>query len=56
MAKIPSSTCNPLNCVITDVLTQPDAELAALEQRQGKTRALDHAIIQEPLTGKTSLP
>ena len=32
-----------------------DAELAALEQRRDKTRALKQAMIQELLTGKTRL-
>jgi type I restriction enzyme S subunit len=32
-----------------------DAELAALEQRREKTRALKQAMMQELLTGKTRL-
>lgn len=40
---------------ISDVLTDMDAELAALEQRLAKTRALKQAIMQELLTGKTRL-
>jgi len=32
-----------------------DAELAALEQRRDKTRALKQAMMQELLTGKTRL-
>ena len=32
-----------------------DAELAALEQRREKTRALKQAMMQELLTGRTRL-
>ena len=37
------------------VLSDMDAELAALEQRRDKTRALKQAMMQELLTGKTRL-
>ncbi len=40
---------------IAAVLTDMDAELAALEQRQAKTRALKQGMMQELLTGKTRL-
>jgi type I restriction enzyme S subunit len=40
---------------ITQVLTGMDAELAVLEQRREKTRALKQAMMQELLTGKTRL-
>ena len=40
---------------IAEVLTDMDAELAALEQRREKTRALKQAMMQELLTGKTRL-
>lgn len=40
---------------IAEVLTEMDAELAALEQRREKTRDLKHAMMQELLTGKTRL-
>lgn len=40
---------------IAEVLTDMDAELAALEQRREKTRALKQAVMQELLTGKTRL-
>ena len=40
---------------IADVLSDMDAELAALEQRRDKTRALKQAMMQELLTGKTRL-
>jgi len=37
------------------VLTDMDAELAALEQRRDKTRALKQAMMEELLTGRTRL-
>ena len=40
---------------IAEVLTDMDAELAALEQRRDKTRALKQAMMQELLTGRTRL-
>ena len=40
---------------IAEVLTDMDAELAALEQRREKTRALKLAMMQELLTGRTRL-
>jgi type I restriction enzyme S subunit len=40
---------------IADVLTDMDAEIAALERRRDKTRALKRAIMQELLTGRTRL-
>ena len=40
---------------IAAVLSDMDIELAALEQRRNKTRALKQSIIQELLTGKTRL-
>jgi type I restriction enzyme S subunit len=40
---------------IAEVLTDMDAELAALEQRREKTGALKQAMMQELLTGKTRL-
>jgi type I restriction enzyme S subunit len=40
---------------IAGVLTEMDAELAALEQRREKTRALKQAMMQELLTGRTRL-
>jgi type I restriction enzyme S subunit len=40
---------------IAELLTEMDAELAALEQRLEKTRALKQAMMQELLTGKTRL-
>ena len=40
---------------IAEVLTEMDAELAALEQRREKTRVLKQAMMQELLTGRTRL-
>jgi type I restriction enzyme S subunit len=40
---------------IAEVLTDMDAELAALEQRREKTHALKQAMMQELLTGRTRL-
>jgi type I restriction enzyme S subunit len=40
---------------IASVLSDMDAELAALERRREKTRALKQAMMQELLTGKTRL-
>ncbi len=40
---------------IAAVLSDMDAELAALEQRRDKTRALKQAMMQELLTGRTRL-
>lgn len=40
---------------IAEVLKEMDAELAALEERRDKTRALKQAMMQELLTGKTRL-
>ena len=40
---------------ITAVLSDIDAELAALEARRDKTRALKQAMMQELLTGRTRL-
>ncbi|MGH8532533.1 MAG: restriction endonuclease subunit S [Gammaproteobacteria bacterium] len=41
---------------IAAVLSDMDAELAALEARLDKTRALNQGMMQELLTGKTRLP
>ena len=38
---------------IAEVLEDMDMELAALERRRDKTRALKQAMMQELLTGKT---
>jgi type I restriction enzyme S subunit len=45
----------PEQAAIAEVLTEVDEELAALEQRREKTRALKQAMMQELLTGKTRL-
>ena len=41
---------------IASVLSEMDAELAGLEQRREKTRALKQGMMQELLTGRTRLP
>jgi len=45
----------PEQTAIAAVLSEMDAELAALEQRREKTRALKQAMMQELLTGRTRL-
>ena len=40
---------------IAAVLSDMDSDLAALETRRDKTRALKQAMMQELLTGKTRL-
>ena len=45
----------PEQIAIAEVLTDMDAELAALEQRRDKTRALKQGMMQELLTGRTRL-
>ncbi len=45
----------PEQTAIAEVLTEMDLELAGLEQRREKTRALKRAMMQELLTGKTRL-
>ena len=46
---------HPEQTAIASVLTEMDAELAGLEQRREKTRALKHSMMQELLTGRTRL-
>jgi type I restriction enzyme S subunit len=45
----------PEQTAIAEVLTAMDAELAALQQRRDKARALKQGMMQELLTGKTRL-
>jgi type I restriction enzyme, S subunit len=45
----------PEQTAIAEVLSDMDAELAALEQRREKTRDLKQAMMQELLTGRTRL-
>jgi len=45
----------PEQTAIAAVLSDMDAELAALEARRDKTRALKHAMMQDLLTGRTRL-
>ena len=52
VADLPQSPNKPPS---PTVLSDMDAELAALEQRRDKTRALKQAMMQELLTGKTRL-
>ena len=51
--KLPSDL--PEQTAIAAVLTDMDAELALLEQRLAKTRALKQGMMQELLTGRTRL-
>jgi type I restriction enzyme, S subunit len=46
---------HPEQTAIASVLSEMDAELAVLEQRREKTRALKQAMMQELLTGRTRL-
>jgi type I restriction enzyme S subunit len=46
---------HPEQTAIASVLTEMDAELAGLEQRREKTRALKQAMMQELLTGRIRL-
>jgi type I restriction enzyme S subunit len=55
-AQLPLSLPSPTEqTAITVVLSDVDAELAALEARREKTRDLKQAMMQELLTGKTRL-
>lgn len=45
----------PEQDAIAEVLADMDSELAALEQRRDKTRALKQGMMQELLTGRTRL-
>ncbi len=45
----------PEQTAIAEVLSDMDTELAALEQRRDKTRALKQGMMQELLTGRTRL-
>jgi type I restriction enzyme S subunit len=47
--------CLPEQIAIAEVLSDMDAELAALETQLHKTRALKQAMMQELLTGRTRL-
>jgi type I restriction enzyme S subunit len=40
---------------IAEVVSDLDAELAVLEERRAKTRALKQGMMQELLTGRTRL-
>ena len=45
----------PEQTAIAEVLSDMDAELAALEKRRAKTQALKQGMMQELLTGKTRI-
>ena len=45
----------PEQLAIAELLSDMDAELAALEARRDKTRALKQAMMQELLTGRTRI-
>jgi type I restriction enzyme S subunit len=45
----------PEQTAISTVLSDMDAEIAALEARHDKTRALKQGMMQELLTGRTRL-
>lgn len=45
----------PEQTAIATVLSEMDGELAVLEERREKTRALKQALMQELLTGRTRL-
>jgi type I restriction enzyme, S subunit len=45
----------PEQRAIVTILSDMDAEIAALEQKRDKTRALKQSMMQELLTGKTRL-
>ena len=45
----------PEQTAIAEVLSEMDAELAGLEQRREKTRALKQGMMQELLTGRVRL-
>ena len=42
-------------CAIASVLSDMDAEIAALEERRDKTRAIKHGMMQQLLTGRARL-
>jgi len=42
-------------CAIASILSDMDAEIAALEKRSAKTKAMKQGMMQELLTGKTRL-
>ena len=53
--KIQLPATHPEQTAIAEVLSEMDGELAALEQRREKTRAVKQAMMQELLTGRTRL-
>lgn len=55
MPEIPRSERKTQNRVIAAVVLDMDADLAVLEQRRKKTRALKQAMMHPLLTGRTRL-
>ena len=53
--RIPLPPTKAEQTAIADVLSDMDAELAALEQRRDKTRLLKQGMMQELLTGRIRL-
>jgi type I restriction enzyme S subunit len=53
--QIPLPPTKAEQTAIAEVLSDMDAEIAALEARREKTRALKQAMMQELLTGRTRL-
>lgn len=53
--EFPSPIDVPEQTAIAAVLSDMDAEIAALEQRRDKTRALKQGMMQELLTGRIRL-
>ena len=58
MAHCLNSPCPPLpeQRAIATVLSDMDAEIAALERRLNKTRAIKQGMMQQLLTGSIRLP
>jgi type I restriction enzyme S subunit len=53
--KIASPPVRDEQTAIAEVLSDMDAEIAALEERRAKTAALKQGMMQELLTGRTRL-
>jgi hypothetical protein len=55
MDNCPLSIVNYPLSILAEVLSDMDAEIAALERKRDKTRLLKQGMMQELLTGKTRL-
>jgi type I restriction enzyme, S subunit len=55
MDNCPLSIVNYPLSILAEILSDMDAEIAALERKRDKTRLLKQGIMQELLTGKTRL-